>query len=341
MPLPSGVAAIFLVGALAADPSVEAIRQLEMRALGAAQRASIPDAQALLRQIPAATEKNAEWRQCMFDRFDGKVDLEAGLPPFTAAVLRDYRLYWEAAFVDAESRDTQEAQLLARLQSLTGAPYPTLDDLEPLVAQRMANEGYHGLFGRTLPLLEFMAWKTVDETHYEVPLPSGNEPIAVFFLDDFASRGWTHYATCGRSASGGWTKPEGVYSIRGWQEDIDSENFKVSLLGHEAQHHYDLRYADVVEQWELEYRAKLAELYLSETTLADLIDRFANGRSDSKESPHGYGNGIVIGGLLMKTGARSAETLKQRPVPEIKTAARALLRESTERLDRALAAKTS
>ena len=334
---------LWAAGALLSPTNPDEIRQLELRVLGAAQRGDIPEAQALLLQVPANAfpAQKAAWRQCMLERFDRKGEADIKDAPFTAAVLAAYRTYWEKALVSPRAIDDPEKELTSRLAQLSGDPASDPTTMEATISERMAAEGYTGLFGRTLPLLEFMAWRTKETVRHKIDLPEGPQSIDVFFLDDFASMGWTHYATCGRSASGGWTKPEGIYSIRGWQGDLEGESFRVSLLAHEAQHHFDRRYADVIESWELEYRAKLVEIILAEESLSHRLNHFSSGIGDEKSSPHAYANNRVIGGLLSRTNARNAGELGSLRAEELASVARKLLEESTQRLDWALSAKGS
>jgi hypothetical protein len=149
-----------------------------------------------------------------------------------------------------------------------------MEALEPQLDARINARGWHALFGQTLPLREFMLWKTQTRRHYDVQLPQSVQAVTVVFMDDFASLGWAGFATCDRAHTGGWTKPDVLYAVRSVY-DLDSEDFRVGFLAHEAQHFRDHANFPVLEQPELEYRVKLIELASGRTTLYQTLDAFA------------------------------------------------------------------
>jgi hypothetical protein len=102
------------------------------------------------------------------------------------------------------------------------------------------------LFGVTAPLREWMAWTRQQTLQYEVLLPEGPQTTRVVILDDFVSFGWSHYATCGRRATGGWACADALYAVRPRYPSLASEEFRVTFLGHEAQHLADMARAAVV-----------------------------------------------------------------------------------------------
>jgi hypothetical protein len=252
-------------------------------------------------------------------------------------VLGAYREYWLRALLSGEPAAAHEGWLLERLNRLVseagGASAATLDDLEPALDAIIGARGYHVLLGVTSPLRELMLWRTETEERYDVPLPEGVQPVTVMFMDDFASLGWAGFATCGRSHSGGWTRPDRLYAVRS-AYDVGSEEFRVSYLAHEAQHFADnRRYPDLDRQDELEYRAKLTELAAARGTLYDLLDGFARNVSEDRGVPHSYANGRVVRGLAARLFADSAAAPAWRTAPpeRINEAARRLLREDTAR----------
>jgi hypothetical protein len=119
--------------------------------------------------------------------------------------------------------------------------------------------------------------------------------MTVTYLDDFVLRGWGHYATCGHRSAGGWATETGLFAVVPAFKRLDDELFTVRFLSHEAQHCIDKQVFEGLDDWELEYRAKLAELALAMTTQADTLKRICENRSDStKDAPHAYANSAVI-----------------------------------------------
>ena len=71
------------------------------------------------------------------------------------------------------------------------------------------------------------------------------------------------YLTFGKYGTGGWASEDGTIQCIESAYDFESEKFTVSLLKHEAQHAKDLKEYPDITPAELEYRAKLVELYYS------------------------------------------------------------------------------
>jgi hypothetical protein len=151
--------------------------------------------------------------------------------------------------------------------------------------------------------------------------------VKVVFLDQFASPGWAGYATCGIAQTGGWAKPDALYAVQS-SYDLTSESFRVSYLAHEGQHFSDYGKYPMLEQPELEYRAKLTEIALSSTTTAELLSKFESLGGDSRDAPHAFANRQVT------------LALKGVPPDRVNEAASAKLRESSATIERLGAATT-
>lgn len=193
--------------------------------------------------------------------------------------------------------------------------------------------GLHVQQGRTPPLHELLLWACQQPRVYEVALPEGfTQPVRVFILEDFLSNGWTHYSRCGMRGPGGWANQEGLYAVKHRYDSLDSEEFRVSFLGHEAQHFADLRRWPDMPSWHLEYRAKLAQLVLASKSLDKIIEQFVRTRTDDKSLPHPHANGRVVEHLLARLDTARAGTLTSVPRVDIKRTARVLLLEDTRAL---------
>jgi hypothetical protein len=125
------------------------------------------------------------------------------------------------------------------------------------------------------------------------------------YLDDFVLRGWGHYATCGRRSAGGWATESGLFAVVPAYTRLDDETFSVRFLAHEAQHFADKQSFGNLEDWELEYRAKLAELALATIIQADTLKRICENRSEhTNQSPHSYANFAVIRDLEQRLASQ-------------------------------------
>jgi hypothetical protein len=267
---------------------------------------------------------------CIRARFIGPLPPN-NLPPDASATLTAYETYWRAAMMKAESRATAEARLLESLNAIpamAGAhDHASLDSVSDFVVPALEAEGLHALTGKTQPLYELMIWKRQETTVYDVTLPEGMVRVKVVFLDQFASLGWGGFATCGIAQTGGWAKPDALYAVLA-SYDLASEEFRVSYLAHEGQHFADYANYAMLEQPELEYRAKLTEIALSTTTTATLLSNFASLGGDSRDVPHAF-------------AARQVTlALQGVPMDRVRAAAAAKLRESSATLVRLGAATT-
>jgi hypothetical protein len=170
-------------------------------------------------------------------------------------------------------------------------------------------------------------------------LPEGVQPVRVEVLDGFVSFGWSHYATCGRRATGGWARADALYAVRPRYTSLDSEEFRVTFLGHEAQHLADLARFPGMPSWQLEYRAKLAELACADTTRPRLLAKFRDDQNDDAEAtPHSYANRMVWSALHARLApADAAFDAEAVSVADLQQAARAALLEDSRR--RAAAAR--
>lgn len=181
-----------------------------------------------------------------------------------------YRLYWHRALLAPEWRWLHALALKATLyHTLRDAGNPTVDvgaGIEALLQER----GVGSITQKSMPLLDFIAWKTQRKSTYEVPLSDAVESVNVVFISDLVSHGWMDYATMGKVATGGWVAPEGIYCLEE-QYDTSSEEFRVSFLQHEARHQADLKKNPRISPLMLEYRAKLTELVNAERTLSQIV----------------------------------------------------------------------
>lgn len=286
-----------------------------------------------LRSVPAAefAGDDAAHRECVLGRLGAvaTVHVTAGIDDtWVRNVLASYQDYWWRAMATPRDRDALEATLLEELKGLLGTRAAGAKDFETLDAHLTAElekRGYHSLRGRTAPLLELMLWRTQESRDYDVALPEGPQRVVVEILDDFVSGGWNDYANCGKSGTGGWVGEDRLFAVRGRYKSLEGENFRVTYLGHEAQHFADKRRFPGLADWELEYRAKLVELSMAEETRETLLRRFTAAQSDDRGSPHAYANKRVIAELTEALGADPLSAAPER----LRQAARSVLIEDS------------
>lgn len=220
------------------------------------------------------------------------------LPPRSRSILNAYRSYWQGVMLRRMDARAAEERLLTNLNAIVGTDSlgPTRAESLEVASERakaaIEQEGLDALAGVTSPYWEMMIWRTQTPTTYHVKLTDGAIDVKVVFLDDFVSLGWAGYATCGRAHTGGWATSDALYSLQS-SYDLDSENFRVSYLAHEGRHFSDYKRFPKLEQPELEYRAKLTEIALSDATTYTLMIAFARRSGRDRGVPHSFANFCV------------------------------------------------
>jgi hypothetical protein len=320
-----------------AQPTPGAADAAVAAAIGAALQADAARALRLLRQVPESELAPADraFRACMLKRFDSEtMEAESSDLPdaFARGALDLYRRYWRTALLRPEARPEAEATLLRELRRLLAQQDAAdLDALEPALKDRLAQSGYHALLGVTLPLRELMLWTKQDTRAVKVELPEGAHTIEVVYLDGFVSLGWSYYATCGRRGTGGWATDKALYAVVPRYSDLEGEEFRVSFLGHETQHFADYGRFPGLEQWQLEYRAKLTELAYADTTRGAVLRKFTEDQGDDPRSPHAYADRRVLEALRQRLALPANAALDSVPVARVQAAAVAELRADSQR----------
>lgn len=310
-------------------------------ALGAVLRADVPTALTVLKSAPVDqfNGKDTRFRTCMIERHERKTPPLVGTPkdPLARQVLAAYQQYWWQATRDPATRPAGEKQLKAKLAGLIGEKPPAdgedaFEKLTDRLSAALEKRGMHALQGRTPPLYDLFLWARQDEKDYSVDLPGGaKQPVRVFLMDDWISRGWSRYTACETGGAAGWTKPEGLYAVKSAYGDLTGEDFQASFLGHEAQHFADLKRWPQMQPWVLEYRAKLTELYKSDQTHMALLDKFYRSRDDEPDHPHPYANKRVIADIIAKLGLPADSDLHKADPLAVRKAAGEVLIEDTRK----------
>ena len=278
--------------------------------------------------------------------------LEPHIAPLAPdAWLRDalmaYLRYFARVFEREEPLESAESVLAADLAAVTGRPLTGVHDADIAAAEAdlaigFTERGYHFLGGRTPPYLGAYIWTRTEDRRFTVTLPRGDlEDVTVHFCHDFLIRGWLHWQTFGAQGAGGWYQqdnpdwPDGLYCVAERYAEPVEENpsFRVSLLGHEAQHVADHRAFPGLSSAELEYRAKLVELIGFEK-VDDRLRFFLTDAADDPERPHPFAAHQIVGRLIERLFGRPAQESDWDSVAhaDVRRHAEALLDEDTDRL---------
>jgi hypothetical protein len=292
--------------------------------------------------VTRLAEKDRTAAECLRRTFGTAPALEQ-LPSNSARILRSYQRYWQQAMLrrapakDAERELLDSLQRVLRGSKVAGGPCD-LDCASESVKTVIRHDGLFALTGVTSPYYELMLWKTRRVAPYHIALTDRSVSVPVVFLDDFVSLGWAAYATCGRSSAGGWTANDSLYAVAS-SYDTTSENFRVSYLAHEGRHFADHGPYPKLEQPELEYRAKLTEIALSESTTRDLILDFSHSTGTDRSAPHPFAEYCVTRDLARKiwpsrTHPPTEDEWSKVSVSRLRQEARALLADNDARLRR-------
>ncbi|MCL2291042.1 MAG: hypothetical protein FWC34_10155 [Bacteroidetes bacterium] len=193
--------------------------------------------------------------------------------------------------------------------------------------------------GKTGRLLDLKVWKNQTDTIFTIDLYDEQLQTYVVLMDNFITLGWMEYATLGQRHSGGWAKREGVFCVASVY-DLESENFSVNFLSHEGRHYNDYKQfrSPGLRGTDLEYRAKLTQLSLAQTTLFGLLGHFIAFSNKTSADPHQRANYAVISNLskaLFNSDFESdIEQWKTKSVEEINQAAYSALKANTKKLSR-------
>ena len=248
------------------------------------------------------------------------------------AIRRAYADYYCDACWKHMKRAAAEINLHDRLRSLfPAASSMSLQDMEDsVIHDAFADAGYHFLGGCTGELRGPYVWRDTETCTYDVELPDSTQPYAVKLLDGFIHKSWLDYLSFGALGTGGWTDDDGVICCVRAGYDFDSENFRVSLLRHKAQHAADLRRYTGLRQHELEYRAKLVELIYSQER--DMLTQFMHEADPEHEGvSHSFAAEMIMRDLC-KHFFCDRSRLQSIPRSRLQEAACALLTASSESL---------
>lgn len=173
-----------------------------------------------------------------------------------------YQNYYRNIFWDDIPNEEAKELLFNELWVFCGSKIdlPKDENIESSIAKIVESEGYQFLGGRTGGFYGQYIWKSSLETTYEVELPSGIETYSIIMMDGFISRSWLDFISFGHMGTGGWIGENGTLCCVKDSYNIESENFAISFLKHEAQHAYDKKKYPNITSVDLEYRAKLIEL---------------------------------------------------------------------------------
>lgn len=202
------------------------------------------------------------------------------MPDLLNKILLSYQVYFRDVFYCGVSEEESACKLLSQLKAILDMPDADEDLLAEQLKSVFEQNGYHALFGRTQGYYGPYIWRDTVPTVYSVELPGGTAEYTVNILKGFVFRSWMDYLTFGMYGTRGWASPDGTINCIEQAYDFESEQFRISLLKHEAQHIVDMKQFPGITPSELEYRAKLVELCYSNNV--GLLQKFLSEADESR-----------------------------------------------------------
>lgn len=215
------------------------------------------------------------------------------------------------------------------------ANMPKDSAIENEIEKMVKNQGYYFLGGETQGFCGPYIWKDSTKESYEVELPGGIELYTIVMMDGFISRSWLEFISFGKTGTGGWIGKDGTLCCVKSLYDVESDEFKVSFLKHEAQHAFDKKKYPDITTLQLEYRAKLVELIYSnnDKTIKKFLKEADNSNPENSHSMAAY---EIINEMSREVFACEYmidEKAWEDNVEKIRTTAFQMFKESNKRLD--------
>ncbi|MFJ5712985.1 hypothetical protein [Neobacillus sp. NPDC093127] len=256
-----------------------------------------------LYSIPNKSKKHQQVESKYYQRFFGRKPIYRFKTddPWIRKVVLAYYQYFTSVLM-GQNVNEAENQLIKSLGVLIsdGNLIDNLDLFEEKLEAIFEQKGYRFLGGVTSPFRGPYIWRTTDKKEFRVELPHQTQDVTVYFLRDFIMQSWIHFATFGEKFAGGWAKEDGLYYVderpKKKRVTIESSEFQVSYLKHEAQHLSDYARFPNLPAKDLEYRAKLVELIYEPKTFRLLKKFFYEAKNDAK-FPHPYSSYVLMARL--------------------------------------------
>jgi len=219
------------------------------------------------------------------------------------ALLKIYVTYWRKALLTSVNHDQQLRENLVTFLAADDPLAKQLNaaskdiEIDHFLKKHVQSKGYQTTgFARTGKLIDLLIWKDQRDTTYTFTLDKEEIKTPIRFLDQFVTLGWEEYATFGRYYPGGWADQTFLSCVKKGY-DLKSESFLIGYLAHEGRHFSDYKLFPNLTSAELEYRAKLTELMLADSTIYQTIDFFINNANSTSENPHSKANYKVMNGI--------------------------------------------
>ena len=217
-------------------------------------------------------------------------------------ILTVFQNYWTEVLMKESTVNNADNKYKTKLTNLLLSNSNEIDhnaiqfDFRNAMSKILEEKGYFTRIDRTGSIMDFIVWSSQNVKTYDVKIQDTVLKVPVVLIDSVLSFGWEGFATFDHFYPGGWSAPDTLFCITK-DYDLNSEKFLVSYLTHETQHLYDSKTYSGYSNWIAEYRAKLAELSVADSTVHNLIGGFIKGNKNDSKLLHPYAEYQVIKGL--------------------------------------------
>ena len=270
--------------------------------------------------------------------------------PWVRRVINAFHRHWIDVLSESVEPEKSKEELKSSLNVLLGTNESEFDVIDLVLENRLQeHELYYSGDCLHPNIRSAYIYASQENKTYVVTLPQERIlKLPVYFMDDFLCKDWISFATLGRSSAGGWARIDSLYCVANTY-DLESDNFKLTYLKHEAQHTDDyLRYPRLAprpgypsseEKFRealffcsvKEYRAKLVEIIYAKSK-SSLID-FISQAADYPNSPHCTAAKKIVTGLSGLLGIRQSFDLIEVSRARLAEAANELFSHSTNWLE--------
>jgi len=249
-------------------------------------------------------------------------------------IISCFENYWQSEMLK-EDVSLRDDEVLFKYIKKTIKYYQEADNNDELleeIKEIAKNHGYKSLVGRVIPFQDILLWENEEKESKDVDLIDSKVSIEIKKLNDFKVLGWIGYATLDLIYVGGWAVGNEINAVMPAWKDVDCEYYDVRLITHEAQHCSDYKlYPDITPE-ELEYRAKLTEIYFAKNIKRDVIKKFKAESEIISESPHIKASNKIFKELSKKVDVK--ESIESNEYDQIDDFVYEMFIEDTKRLQR-------
>jgi hypothetical protein len=219
--------------------------------------------------------------------------------PILDKVISIFEDYWRHAMITDNTELSNDASLVSNIKNSFPECSNSIaaDEIFDSLSCLLESKGYYSLFGRTIPYLDMLIWRKEETDNRHIELIDSSVDVQVKKLSDFISLGWMGFSTLNIIYVGGWAVNKIIHAVMPAWDNIDEEYFSTRLITHEAQHCSDYLRFPNIQPTDLEYRAKLTEIYYAKRIKGVILKKIESEAQENGQGPHSKASYRIISQL--------------------------------------------